>query len=210
MSRRFVSQKSFWKQKRNASGIDGEFTGMDVKLHNLLAESVAQILRQAVEVLSEIDDELYRGGANGGALGDHFRHCLEFVNGFLSGVQIGKIDYNLRPREPRLETDRRYAADEFRRAIKNLRTLATQTEAGKSLLVKPEDIAQADRADFWCRSSLERELEFMQSHTIHHYALIAFKLRAEGFAVAPEFGVAPSTLRFWAAEQEKKRAVRGA
>ena len=64
----------------------------------------------------------------------------------------------------------------------------------KVLFVKPEDVADKD---FWCASSIERELEFLQSHTIHHYALIGFKLRAFGFDLPVEFGVAPSTLRFW-------------
>ena len=45
-----------------------------------------------------------------------------------------------------------------------------------------------------------RELQFLVSHTIHHYALIGVLLAAEGFDVSlefPEFGVAPSTLTHW-------------
>lgn len=166
-------------------------------------------------MLADIGDWHYSGGettarTNGDTVGGHFRHCLEFVNCFLAGADTGKIDYNLRDRDRLVETDRSRAANEFRRAIENLKTLAARAAGGESLLVKPEDIAESGGAQFWCASSLERELEFMQSHTIHHYALIAFKLRAMDFAVPPQFGVAPSTLRYWAAEQEKKRAASAA
>lgn len=188
---------------------------MNVKLHNLLAESVTEVLQQAVDLLADISDRHYNGGEttarmNGSTLGGHFRHCLEFVNCFLAGAKTGKIDYNLRERDRLVETDRSHAANEFRRAIEDLKTLAARAAGGESLLVKPEDINELGGAQFWCASSLERELEFMQSHTIHHYALIAFKLRAMDFVVPPEFGIAPSTLRYWAAEQEKKGAVSAA
>jgi hypothetical protein len=51
--------------------------------------------------------------------------------------------------------------------------------------------------DLWCPSSGLRELEFLQSHAIHHYALIAQRLSAVGFAVPEDSGVAPSTLEHW-------------
>jgi hypothetical protein len=42
-----------------------------------------------------------------------------------------------------------------------------------------------------------RELQFLLSHTVHHYALMALILRLQGFNPAAEFGVAPSTLQHW-------------
>lgn len=176
-------------------------------LLKLLACSVAEILRQAVDLLGDIDDAIYakaekNAHADGGAIGGHFRHCLEFVNCFLTGIETGRVDYDRRERNQRLETSRDYAAAEYRRTIERLENLALPENV--SLLVKPEDIA-AENEDYWCASSAERELEFLQSHTIHHYALIGFKLRAFGFALPPDFGVAPSTLRFW--KQEKSAAA---
>lgn len=158
---------------------------------------------QGVDLLSEIDDAVYTKAENGafadgGAVGGHFRHCLEFVNCFLAGIENGRVDYDSRTRDHRIETMREYALAEYTRTVQELKNLAPAS-AGKSLFVKPEDAAGGE--DFWCASSIERELEFLNSHTIHHYALIAFKLRAFGFPVAAEFGVAPSTLRFWAREK---------
>jgi hypothetical protein len=46
-----------------------------------------------------------------------------------------------------------------------------------------------------------RELQFLASHTVHHYALIAHLARDRGVGVAPEFGVAPATLDYWASQE---------
>ena len=168
-------------------------------LQNLLTRKLAEILRQGVNLLEEIDDRLYTKSGNGatgdgGAIGGHFRHCLEFVNCFLAGVENGRIDYEQRERNHKIETIRECAIAEFTRTVEALENFSTEV-VRNSLLVKPEDVP--DKEDLWCASSIERELEFLQSHTIHHYALIAFKLRAMNFSVSKEFGVAPSTLRFW-------------
>ena len=168
-------------------------------LQDLLVRKVAEILRQGTDLLGEIDDQVYTkteksAYTDGGAIGGHFRHCLEFVNCFLGGIESGRIDYDRRERNHLLETSRRCAIAEFTETIKILEDFEFE-KIGDTLLVKPEDAA--DDENCWCASSIERELEFLQSHTIHHYALIGFKLRAFGVKVAPEFGVAPSTLTFW-------------
>jgi hypothetical protein len=174
-------------------------TQTNANLQNLLTLKVAETLRQGVDLLEKADDSTYTkveksAYADGGAIGRHFRHCLEFVNCFLTGIENGRVDYNRRERNHLLETNRKYAIAEYGRTIQILENL-TLPEDGNALLVKPEDTT--DDEDYWCASSIERELDFLQSHTIHHYALIGFKLRAFGFKLSAEFGVAPSTLRFW-------------
>jgi len=47
-------------------------------------------------------------------------------------------------------------------------------------------------------SSVSRELQVLSSHTIHHFALIAMTLRLHGVEMDPDFGMAPSTLRYLA------------
>src|SRR5262249_43081278 len=74
------------------------------------------------------------------------------------------------------------------------------------LFVRMEDAAGFDLADPFLMSSVTRELMALSSHTIHHFALIAMTLRAHGVVVNPDFGVAPSTLRY----REQKQAVRAA
>jgi hypothetical protein len=48
----------------------------------------------------------------------------------------------------------------------------------------------------WTHSSARRELQFLLSHTVHHYALIAMICRQYGVGVEEDFGVAPSTLKY--------------
>ena len=66
-----------------------------------------------------------------------------------------------------------------------------------SILFERGEGLTADDAP-WADSSVERELQVLLSHTVHHYALIAVALRLHGHPVDEEFGVAPSTLRYWA------------
>jgi hypothetical protein len=56
-------------------------------------------------------------------------------------------------------------------------------------------------------STALRELQFLVSHTVHHYAVIALILRARGLEPGPDFGVAPSTLKY---EQETSLQARAA
>ena len=164
-------------------------------LGKLLESVIAELLR-GIDLMNRIDTAAYtRASARSGSVGAQFRHNLDFVNSFLKGLISGKIDYELRERDPLVETDRRYAAAKFAAAIGTLCKLR-QTDLEKTVLVRSE----ADEGLFHS-SAGSRELEFMLSHTVHHHALIAEKLEAARVRVAREFGVAPSTLKFWKRER---------
>ena len=53
---------------------------------------------------------------------------------------------------------------------------------------------EEDGVPDWRPSSVGRELQFLVSHTVHHYALIRLLLEDHGIYAGEEFGVAPSTL----------------
>ncbi len=181
-------------------------------LQESLLRSLNEILEQGVDLLDGIDDHLYRKTEDGafpgnGSIGGHFRHCLEFIGCFLSGVEEGRVDYDRRERNIRLDAEREFAITEFQRMIRTLEEFSL-LESGNALLVRPEEIGVDD---LWCESSIERELEFLRSHTVHHYALIALKLRASEIEIPDDFGVARSTLRFWEREIAvgREKALRG-
>lgn len=163
---------------------------------NRAVERFVQILRQGANLIEGLSDEVYvrRDQANHGSVGAHFRHVVEFVFRFVEGIKIGKIDYHCRKRDTRIEQDRDYAVSFFNLAINNLRNLPSNTEHKQILLRLENSFSENDE---WCVSSVLRELEYLQSHTIHHYALIAEKLSVAGIKVEKKFGVAPSTLEFW-------------
>ena len=163
---------------------------------DFLLKTLADELLRAAELIENISDDVYRKRANGaGSVGEHFRHNLDFFNAFLKGIESGKLDYNRRERDVKVEENRLYAANLFAETVYVLRELPVEF-SGKKVLVRSEI-----NADFWLESSAMRELEFLHSHTVHHHALIAVKLNSSGIQTANDFGVAPSTLKFWAKEK---------
>jgi hypothetical protein len=159
----------------------------------LLVGQCIAVLRQGIDLIENLTDEHFTRCNQGekSSVGAHFRHNLDFVTNFLRGLETGKLDYNARERNLEVETNRYYAASRFREGVLKLENL-TPEDLAKKILVRSETVE-----NLWCESSAARELEFLQSHTIHHYALIQIKLALFGFAVPQDFGVAPSTLEFW-------------
>lgn len=159
------------------------------------------LLRQGLNLLGQLDDELYARVSSEitqACIGAHLRHCLDFYDAFLRDIERGKIDYDLRERNELVETNRFAASAKISDAIALLQKLSADGP-DRDLLVKLEG-EQAEDPAAWSRSSIRRELQFLLSHTVHHYALIAMLLRAQGFHPAKDFGVAPSTLKYWQAK----------
>jgi uncharacterized damage-inducible protein DinB len=153
-----------------------------------------------VSLIRRLTDETYErcpAGAHRGGVGAQFRHCLDFYDCFLRGLETGQIDYSHRERDTRVETDRHHAIERFQAVCEQLSGLSTG-HLERSVRVKAEDVACG--APEWSSSSPARELQFLISHTIHHYALIAVMLETQAYEVGrdlPGFGVAPSTLSYW-------------
>ena len=172
---------------------------------NQLTAGCVRVLEQGLALIERLDDDLYSGAAAlpvQSGVGSHFRHCLDFFESFLAGVGSGRIDYERRERDPLVARDRAFAATKLRIIVSELRSLPV-ADGDARLLVSLEDVADASHdLPRWCDSTVARELQFLLSHTVHHYALVALVLRLRGFEPGEEFGVAPSTLKFWKREEE--------
>ena len=161
-----------------------------------------QVLEQGVNVLRALDDETYEGSAMQGdglpATGPHFRHCIDFYECLLYGLENGDlVDYAARSRDHELETDRASAADRLKQLADRLAAIDPGS-LGRPLKVRSEQ-PLPDLPE-WCGSTLHRELQFLVSHTVHHYALIVALLGRLGYELPSEyadFGIAPSTLDHW-------------
>jgi uncharacterized damage-inducible protein DinB len=154
------------------------------------------VLRQAVEVLSRLDDDTYaHGGAAPGVspVGVHFRHVFDHYRAFLMGLATDEIDYDARQRQVPLETDRAQAIATALGFVTDLARLPMDL-ADRPIRVTLRSVAGNAGAPDWSHSSLKRELQFLVSHSVHHYALIKELLRRSGFDAGDEFGVAPSTI----------------
>ncbi len=169
---------------------------VDLPARTLIARNI-EVLRQGLALLGQIDDRLYvsiSGTLFHSGVGSHFRHCLDSYQCFLKGARTGRIDYDQREREAQLDSDRARAMARIELTIAQLDDVLL-TDLSNHLQSRQD-------SPHWTASSLDRELQFLLSHTIHHYALIALMLRIQGFSPAAGFGVAPSTLAYWQKEAE--------
>jgi hypothetical protein len=160
----------------------------------LIKEAIIS-LTQGRELLDQLSDEIYTRAMppifNYG-IGSHVRHLLDFHTAFLRDLESGRIDYDTRERDISVEKNLDAALAKIDSLIERLQALE-MTNDDWPLLVRLED-ASADEPT-WSQSTFLREMQFLQSHTVHHYALIAMMLSLQSVAVSPGFGVATSTLK---------------
>jgi len=163
---------------------------------NRIFEENARVIGQLVRLLDQMPGALYRqcfGARNQHVIGKHVRHIIDHYSALLavaSGAG-GLLDYEDRNRDLTLETDRRAARNYLKETVQALRSLVEgpcaneldmrHNSAGEHLVVK---------------TSVERELVFLVSHTIHHMAIIGMLAEQAGVEVDADFGVHPSTLRY--------------
>lgn len=154
-------------------------------------------LAQGLDLLARLDDATYTQPvpAVGSSVGGHFRHCLDLYDCFLDGLATGAVDYDARRRDPRIEVEREHARLVAMRLVERLRLLPADEDA-RPLKVSGDRGRPEATAEDWCLSSVARELQFLRSHTVHHYALIAVLLRLQGVDPDPDLGVAPATLAY--------------
>ena len=161
-----------------------------------LADSNLAVLRQALELVRRLSDEDYGATTEQlprGGIGAHFRHVFDHYDGFLRGLGPGRIDYDVRERDPELETCRDRALAKLEALARDVARISVH-DAHRTLHVALDCDEPEQRV--WSTSSVARELQFLVSHTVHHFAVIAVMLRMRGFEPGRDFGVAPSTLKY--------------
>jgi len=160
---------------------------------NTLAVSNISCLRQGIEFLNGLPDGLYDRSCEevfGSTIGGHLRHNLDHYAAFMEGMEPGRVDYDARGRDPFIETHPEAAIHLIESLIAKLGAVS-EADLDREVQIRMDDGGSSG----WSRTSFRRELQFLLSHTIHHYALIASIARRFGVARLPaEFGIAPSTL----------------
>ena len=155
------------------------------------------VLKQGRELIQNISTNTYRNafpGMKNGTIGAHFRHCLEVYQCFINGLDEACVDYDNRPRSEDLENDPYMAIATIDRIIRDLELMCSST-GGSSLKIICWNNDNTREMNF--DTSFGRELMYLFSHSIHHYALIKMILLHHGIPVDDRFGVAPSTLVHW-------------
>lgn len=151
-------------------------------------------LAQTKRLLAQLDDEAFQHQSKafyGSTVGGHVRHCLDHYDSFLNGLENGKVDYDQRMRLPALETETESAAAKTAEIHQKLEEVI-KNPPPVGILVKM-DCGVEDSE--WQPSTLGRELQFLVSHTVHHFAMIGGICQELGVKPEADFGIAPSTIR---------------
>lgn len=154
-----------------------------------LVDANGQALKEGADLIRLLQPGQYTQGftpAFQSTIGAHFRHVLEHYRCFLSQLASGLFCYDKRARDQSLECDSDYALQTIEELITGLEQLGSEGYRGAFLI---ED----EQTSVPVNTSLNRELLFLQSHTVHHYAIIGAMTRAFGNRPDEDFGVAIAT-----------------
>lgn len=180
------------------------FTGFSEASGRPAIGPLIALLHQLAELVGSLTDEQYTRkpvGVVPGSIGGHVRHSLDHFNALLQGLCTGTVDYDQRQRGTDVECSRQAAQQAMRQCEQQLLTIQWrhgEQPLAQSVLLTSEGPAVT------VATTLDRELAFVLSHTIHHNSLIAAMVRLLGVSVADDFGYAPSTLAY----QEGRPCVR--
>lgn len=157
--------------------------------NNALLTTVQQI-NQVIAQMSPDDYRLPLPEFEGAALGQHFRHILEFFQCLEEGIHSGVVDYAARNRNPIYESSPEIAAAAFGAFAHVLPSI----NPAQSIQVRAE-FGSDDRPCY--DSTTGRELLFVYDHAIHHLAIIKIGLLCHFPQIQTEkdLGVSPSTIK---------------
>lgn len=143
---------------------------------------------------AELAEAMAGDGADwyAGMPGPHLRHVIEHLEALVFAPLPDVVDYDSRPRDRELErcpvlAKRRLHA--LQRALQGWSPEALE----RPLTVRGVG-GRAGEFAFEVGSSVGRELAFLASHTVHHFALLQDACRERGIAVGTDFGKAPATV----------------
>lgn len=123
-------------------------------------------------------------------IGQHVRHIIEMFQCLESGYTSGTINYELRPRDKKIETDREFALG----LLKSIHDALGRPD--KTLLL--EGVYNDDATSVMqFQTNYYREIVYNLEHTIHHMALIRVGLGELATMELPEsYGVASATVKY--------------
>jgi hypothetical protein len=160
-----------------------------------LTEACSNILAQLTDLVHQIQETDFVKPAetlSKSTVGQHLRHTLEFFMCLESGFEKGIINYDKRAHDKLIESDKFLALAAIGRITQFVNQLNDRTlklEVGYDL--EKETFITID-------TTATRELVYNIEHAVHHMAImkIGIKEIAPYIQLAPDFGIAASTIRY--------------
>lgn len=171
-----------------------------------MSNSYEDIVHQAISLLDDISLPDYQeivGPHFSSSIGTHIRHIVDHFLALQEASQntelkdeklnYGLVNYNKRNRHADIEHCPQAAIAACKDISAWLRATCSNHLLNSRLQVRSEiDISHTKSTT--CESTLERELVFVASHAIHHFALIRIIRNLQGKALPEFFGYAPATI----------------
>ena len=153
-------------------------------------KSSIQTIDQFKEVLLELPQDSFTEPCevlSNATIGQHTRHIIELYQCLIKNYDSGKIFYDRRQRDTRIEQDVSFAIEELQKIQHTLERPDKPLTVCYDLNDKVESI----------RSNYYREVMYNLEHCIHHQALIKVAISMLTNIFLPEsFGVAASTIKY--------------
>lgn len=131
--------------------------------------------------------------------GAHMRHILDHYQSIIIGLDNGIINYDSRNRGGDIELNPDAAFIKIEQIKMFLLSLSGE-QMNQSMKLSTE-ISISEKKVQIVATTLARELVFVSSHAIHHFAMIAQIAKAQQQTIPEYFGVAPATATFMRAEK---------
>ena len=161
----------------------------------MLTQACSNILSQLTDLVVQITEEDYVKPAttlSNSTIGQHLRHTLEFFICLEDGFERGVVNYDKRAHDKLIESDKFIA----RLAIDRINDFVTSLADKQLFLEVGYDVDKDDYLTI--ETTATRELVYNIEHAVHHMAIMKIGVReiATYIKLAPDFGIAASTIRY--------------
>lgn len=158
-----------------------------------LQQAVSNIFVQLAGTLEQLSGQEYVSpcrSLSDHTIGQHVRHIIELFQCLELGYESGTVNYEKRPRDRQIETDKLMATLLLQQIHRDL------GRSDRPLLLEASYDEHAIQP-LHIHTNYFREVAYNLEHTIHHMALIRIGIREVSSSVQlPEdFGVASSTVK---------------
>ena len=158
-----------------------------------LQQAVNNVFVQLADTLQQLSSQEYVKPCNtlfNNTIGQHVRHIIELFQCLENGYDVNLVNYEKRPRDIAIETDKDFASqllqDIFRKLGRPNKELVLQASYDEH---STEAIA--------ITTNYYREIAYNLEHTIHHMALIRVGItEVSEIQLSDDFGVASSTVKY--------------
>jgi uncharacterized damage-inducible protein DinB len=159
------------------------------------------LLNQAERLVERLKVEAHPGFRYAQAIGPHLRHIIEHYTALLAALSSTDkvVDYDARDRDMRLQSEPDATVAKLRTLQGTFQRLAhtggNWVDLGHALVTRLQ-AGHTGELTVTVDTTLGRELMFLSSHTVHHFALVAQYSKAAGVDLGHDFGKAPATVAF--------------